>query len=234
MENENVVVKTKSNKGIIIVLIILLIGACGYIAYDKFLVKDESKSTDNKGKNSVVEKDKNDIKELYSFQSFINTSGVGYYLQSEFDDVSKINMEKVIKYNFDFCSKEKKADEDYYWNILGVHEEAAKNGSINLCSKKELENNFKNLTGKDISILSKDLLPKYYSEQDDAYLFNVSDYYEPQVYVYSLTKNSDGTYLIKYIDSEYDDVVDHKELTLKKSDSMFTQYQLVSHKVIKK
>ena len=40
MENNEVVVKQKSNKGVIIVLILLLLGACGYIAYDKFFAPE--------------------------------------------------------------------------------------------------------------------------------------------------------------------------------------------------
>ena len=59
MENkENVIVKQKSNKGVIILLVILLVGALGYIAYDKFLIKDESKVT--KATKTTTNETKND------------------------------------------------------------------------------------------------------------------------------------------------------------------------------
>ena len=53
MENNEVVVKQKSNMGLIIILILalLLAGACGYIAYDKFFSNkpvDEEKTIEEK------------------------------------------------------------------------------------------------------------------------------------------------------------------------------------------
>ena len=59
MENENQVVKQKSNKGVIIVLIILVLGLCTYIAYDKFVLDKDSKTNEVRQTN-VKEESKND------------------------------------------------------------------------------------------------------------------------------------------------------------------------------
>lgn len=95
MENkENVIVKQKSNKGVIILLVILLVGALGYIAYDKFLIKDESKVTkatktttnetkndttivDNTNKDEIQTLDKNQI--LKEVTQVYSDAFVGFY-----------------------------------------------------------------------------------------------------------------------------------------------------------
>ena len=75
-ENNQVIVKQKSNKGIIIVLIILLMGALGYIAYDKFIVKDVKPETNEITESTTTkEETKNDnvtinTEELY--KQYIN------------------------------------------------------------------------------------------------------------------------------------------------------------------
>ena len=65
-EMNQVIVKQKSNKGIIIVLIILLIGALGYIVYDKFITKDTTPTTNVPSQNTENKKilKKDETKEL--------------------------------------------------------------------------------------------------------------------------------------------------------------------------
>ena len=60
-EANGLIVKQKSNKGIIIVLIILVIGLAGYIAYDKFIAKDNKPETNETTENTTTkDESKND------------------------------------------------------------------------------------------------------------------------------------------------------------------------------
>ena len=58
--NENVIVKQKSNKGVIIVLIILVLGLCSYIAYDKFVLEKDTKTTTEVKETQTTDESKND------------------------------------------------------------------------------------------------------------------------------------------------------------------------------
>ena len=60
MENNEVIVKQKTNKGVIIVLIILLLGALGYIVYDKFLINEQKNSTNGMKQTTIQDNTKND------------------------------------------------------------------------------------------------------------------------------------------------------------------------------
>lgn len=60
MENNEVVVKQKSNKGVIIVLIVLVLGLCSYIVCDKFIVKENPKSVNEKQERETKEENKNE------------------------------------------------------------------------------------------------------------------------------------------------------------------------------
>ena len=73
-ENNGVIVKQKSNKGVMIVLIILIVGALGYIVYDKFIARD-TKPQVNDTTNAIVTttKDNNiNIEDLY--KQYINNT----------------------------------------------------------------------------------------------------------------------------------------------------------------
>lgn len=66
MENNSVIVKQKSNKGVIIVLIILVVALAGYIVYDKFITKD-SKPVVNDTTKTTDTTIKDDNKNVLSF-----------------------------------------------------------------------------------------------------------------------------------------------------------------------
>ena len=79
MENENVIVKQKSNKGVIIVLIILVLGLCSYIAYDKF-VANNTKTTNTTTETTT--KDETKItKDLYinDMVTYVNDGTYAFY-----------------------------------------------------------------------------------------------------------------------------------------------------------
>lgn len=60
--NENEILKQKSNKGIIVILLIVIIGLVGFIAYDKINNKEVTNSGNKETKTSEVSKD-NQIEE---------------------------------------------------------------------------------------------------------------------------------------------------------------------------
>ena len=67
MENSEMIVKSKSNKGTIIVLMILVLALCGYIICDKFIVKENQKSINEKtqvSENSEIENEKTNVNEV--------------------------------------------------------------------------------------------------------------------------------------------------------------------------
>ena len=68
MENNEVIVKEKSNKGLIIIIVILTIivlGLAGYLVYDKFIAKTPTpQTTDNTNSNAVDNTTTNDTKKV--------------------------------------------------------------------------------------------------------------------------------------------------------------------------
>ena len=60
---ENVIVKTKTNKGVkavLVILIIMVLGLCAYIAYDKFVLEKDTKTTNEVTKTQTKDETKND------------------------------------------------------------------------------------------------------------------------------------------------------------------------------
>lgn len=65
MENNEVIVKEKSNKGLkilLVILIIIVLALSGYLVYDKFIVKDETKITTTQKTDTQINKNKTVLK----------------------------------------------------------------------------------------------------------------------------------------------------------------------------
>lgn len=72
MENENVIVKEKSNKGLkilLVILILIVLGLSGYLVYDKFINKEDNKSTTKATTNNNTQVDNSNKKVLKKDES---------------------------------------------------------------------------------------------------------------------------------------------------------------------
>lgn len=135
--NENVVVKTKNSKGIIILVILLLlavIGLSGYIVYDKVLSKDSDKKEVTKTEEKEEVKDITDtelVKELHS--TLITKDNYNGLYFSNKVSISDTNNKKLITFNL---KKYKEDNNLEYSKNVKYSENNSELGFLNLSVKK--------------------------------------------------------------------------------------------------
>ncbi len=224
------------SKTLSIILIIIVLCLSGYIVFDKMIdkenaeiKKDKEKQLENVGSLTS--------EELYDVQQFLTTSSAQDFLKVYFKKPSEINMNQVLKYNSMRSLEQAKGDRKYYCEVMKLDTcdgEVPFEGDISLYKKETIEDYFKDYTGETIEVLKKSLLPKYYSEKDEAY-FNVSsDAYESTIYVLSGTKNK-NLYYVNYLGTAFEDDEStikpiERKVVLKKSGGSRYGYYFVSNK----
>ena len=124
-ENNEKVVKTKTSKGVIallVILILIVIGLSSYIVYDKFIskdnIKEEIKNTKNEEKNES-ESDENESNSLKGKKFVLSTEGnkKDFY----FNFISDTEYECLIS------DIDGKANNDYKYNSKGTYTYDGKN-----------------------------------------------------------------------------------------------------------
>ena len=199
---ENIGIK-KSNKILLMVLIILLVGSLGYITYDKFICKN-TKMVQKENKKTVSKK------EIDLIETYLTTnSDANAFLQVLFPSVSDIDMEYIL-------------GQKYLYGQSKVEDCKTKEDCIiPTFYKVEIDSLFKTYTGQDISIL-KNKIPSY-----DDYRYNTTkfeggyiNYYADTnpIKIKSIKINENGEYVIRYDGVAYGYDFSNsfeKELTLK-------------------
>ena len=224
------------NKTLIIILVFIILGLGCYIILDKAIdkenaeiIKDKEKQIDDVGKLTD--------EELFDIQQFLTTNAADNFLKVYFTKPSEIDMDKVLQYNSIYSREQAKGDRKYYCEIMKLETcdtEAPFDGDVSLYQKDKVADYFKDYTGLEIDGIKKSLLPKYYSEKDNAY-FNVhSDAYESTIYVLGGIKNK-NQYYIDYLGTGFLDDEEKikpipRKVVLKKSGGSRYGYYFVSNK----
>ena len=220
----------------IIILSIIIAGLIGYIIYDKSNEQELAQIQKEKEKDITDSSSLTD-EELFDVQEFLTSNNAKEFLKVYFKKPSEIDMNKVLEYNQLYTKEQAKGDRKYYCEIMNLdtcNDEVPFEGDISLFKKETVENYFKDYTGDTIDGLKKTLMPKYYSEKDDAYFNVTSDAYESTIYVLSGTKNQ-NKYYIDYLATAYTDdgktikPVERK-VVLKKSGGSRYGYYFISNK----
>ena len=103
MEKEIKEKKSNGSKVVIVILSLLLLGACAYIAYDKLMVKEDNNQTNEKkettkdGKETVIS-DNLLINDLSEKITYLNTARI-YTGYEKFNDALNKSIE-IDAYNF--------------------------------------------------------------------------------------------------------------------------------------
>lgn len=226
------------NKVITIILVLIILGLCGFIVYDKFY----NKPVETQKETKIEEETGNLTKEeLYDIQEFLSRAGAKDFLKVYFSKTTEIDMNKVLMYNPLHSYNPIKEDRKYYCEIMKLdtcNDEVSFEGDVQLYEKESVANYYKNYTGEDISSLNETFMPKYYSESDNAYFTTHSDAYESTIYVLDGTKNDKNMYYIEYLGTAYVDDEEKskpvlRKVVLKKSGSSLYGYYFISNKKLK-
>lgn len=128
--------------------------------------------------------------ELDLFENYFNTPTIWNFLLPVYSDISEFSLSYFLRWYFynDVTASEKEAKE-----ITGQEYVAV---PIHLYSKEIIDNTFKKYTGKDVSILKEENMPKYY-EKLDRYYNGTSDYETMTIDVISGTELN-GKFVIRY------------------------------------
>ena len=107
--------------------------------------------------------------ELDLFENYLNTPTIWNFLFTTYSDISEFNLQGFLRYYFynDSIASEEKAKE-----ITGEEHIAV---PIHLYSKDIIDATFKKYTGKDVSVIKTENLPRYY-EKLNTYYNGTSDY----------------------------------------------------------
>lgn len=194
-ENNEVIVKQKSNKGVIIVLIILLVGALGYIAYDKFISKDNKQAvndTTSKGYTgnniSKIDNNKDYVYEAFN-EKYKSNEGEESIILPKINlnsyDAERLNNKIIEEYQYaiDNCKKATKKGQicntdinyKYYTSdeiisILVYYKHPEEDDAVTYTTY-----NINKTTGKEVS--KYELLKKVGMSRDD-YYFKLEESYE--------------------------------------------------------
>ena len=231
MDNENQVVKQKSNKGLvvlIIILILIVLGLSGYLVYDKFITKDDTKTnevtqketTTNDSNNNSQSTDTNNYKngdylnqtDLNTISEYLNKSGANAFLIQPYNLITEIDMESLLK------ESNIVENGNEYCDLIGYCE-----GALYKVNKSTLEEYLKIYTGKTVNDFKMDSI--YYNKENKFYLLpspGPSSLFG--VTVENGRVNEDGNYVIDYTIDVINE--NYRRVTLKKVE---TNYQFISN-----
>lgn len=183
MENENIVVKQKSNKVIIVILIVIILGLCSYITYDKFISIPKEECNETK---KEVSKTEEELIESY----FSTNSDANAFLQVLFDDVSEIDMEYVLAQKY-----------LYGQSVVENCSTETVDCTVPTFNKTEIDSLFETYTGKNVRILKNEIPSfndyKYKTTKfDGGYINFYAEISKPKIK--DITINDKGNYVMKY------------------------------------
>ena len=125
----------KSNKGLIVLVVILsvlLIGAVGYICYDKLMVKEEPVNNDSKEIEKLSEEEVMKLHDslVFEHESMFNNRSV---------DINSITADEIMPYVLKQYSVEKNIDFQSDKNMICISEADNKINFFDSISKKNIE-----------------------------------------------------------------------------------------------
>ena len=125
----------KSNKGLIVLVVILsilLIGAVGYICYDKLMVKEEPVNNDSKEIEKLSEEEVMKLHDslVFEHESMFNNRSV---------DINSITVDEIMPYVLKQYSVEKNIDFQSDKNMICISEADNKINFFDSISKKNIE-----------------------------------------------------------------------------------------------
>lgn len=125
----------KSNKGLIVLVVILsilLIGAVGYICYDKLMVKEEPVNNDSKDTEKLSEEEVMKLHDslVFEHESMFNNRSV---------DINSITADEIMPYVLKQYSVEKNIDFQSDKNMICISETDNKINFFDSISKKNIE-----------------------------------------------------------------------------------------------
>ena len=147
--------------------------------------------------------------ELDLFEKYLEAPGIWNFIYTTYNDLSEFNLSSFLRYYYSSVDATKEQIKD----ITGEDEPPV---PVHLFSKVVIDDVFKKYTGKDVSVINKDLLPMY-SEKYNSYYNRTSDAEFKDIDVISGIEE-ENKYTIKYTSFDY-------------SDNKIATYELILNKV---
>ena len=171
MENNEQVVKQKSNKGVIIVLIILVLGLCTYIAYDKFVL-DKDIKTNEVTQTNVKEESKNDNTTVEVKKEEVPITDKSAFIISVSNDSANY-LYCYIKDGILYYSGDNKSNDgqNKYFDVLGASYSNNDNNYIPI--KEETLTNIKRIK---VFNEGTSVNPRLYALTEDGKVYSTSTY----------------------------------------------------------
>lgn len=167
------------------------------------IINNEVVSTNKDGRRVLNQN------ELDLFEKYLEAPGIWNFIYTTYNDLSEFNLSSFLRYYYRSVDATKEQIKD----ITGEDESPV---PVHLFSKVSIDDIFKKYTGKDVSVINKDLLPMY-SEKYNSYYNRTSDAEFKYIDVISGIEE-ENKYTIKYTSFDY-------------SDNKIATYELILNKV---